>query len=93
MFDCDSNFTMTKDFILAIVSKCNAITCSIILLKRCEHPLPFSYMICASIIKHPTRKNQALFLGNETCLDPFILVTRTLGTHTQVLGFLWCGPT
>jgi hypothetical protein len=40
----------------------------------------------------PTRKNQALVLVTQTCLDPFTLVTRTLGTHTQVLGLLYCGP-
>jgi hypothetical protein len=41
MFGCDSNFTMAKNFALAIISKCDAITCSVVLLKGCEHFLFF----------------------------------------------------
>jgi hypothetical protein len=54
MFGCDSNFTMTKEFALAIFSKGNAITCSVILLKGSEHLLLSGHMIGASTIKHPT---------------------------------------
>jgi hypothetical protein len=54
MFGCDSNFTMAKNFALAIVSKYDAITCCIILLKGCEHLLLPGHMICVSSIKNPT---------------------------------------
>jgi hypothetical protein len=54
MLDCDSNFTMTKDFALAIVSEGNAITCSVILLKRFKYDLLSSHMIGTFTIKHLT---------------------------------------
>jgi hypothetical protein len=54
MFSCDSNFIIVNNFTLAIVSKCDAITYSVILIKRCEHSLLSDHMICASTIKHPT---------------------------------------
>jgi hypothetical protein len=54
MFGCDRNFIKAKNFILAIISKCDAITYYAILLKKCEHPLLFSHMIGAPTIKHPT---------------------------------------
>jgi hypothetical protein len=50
MLDCDSNFTEIKDFALAVVAKCDAITFTIILLKRCEHPSLSGHMIRASAI-------------------------------------------
>jgi hypothetical protein len=61
MFDCDSGFIMVKNFVLAIVSKCDAITWSVILLKRCEHLLS-DYMIGASTIKHPTYSTGGIWL-------------------------------
>jgi hypothetical protein len=39
---------------LAIVYKCDAIICSIVLLERCEHFLFSGHMIGATTIKHPT---------------------------------------
>jgi hypothetical protein len=53
MFGCDSNFTMAKNFALAIVSKCDAITCSVVFLKVCEHFFS-GHMIGAPTIKHPS---------------------------------------
>jgi hypothetical protein len=52
MFGCDTNLTVVKDFSLAIISNGNAITCIVILLKKCEHLLLSGYMIGASTIKH-----------------------------------------
>jgi hypothetical protein len=77
---------MAKNFTLAIVSKCDVITCCVILLKRCEHPLLLSYdwythyQALNSFYRRSrsTRKNQALFLGSQTYLGPFNLVTSTL---------------
>jgi hypothetical protein len=54
MFGCDINFTIAKNFTLAIISKCDAIICCIVLLKRCEHLLLSDHMIGASTINHPT---------------------------------------
>jgi hypothetical protein len=54
MFSCDSSFTVAKNFALDIISKCDAITCSVMLLKGCEHFLFSGHMIGASTIKHPT---------------------------------------
>jgi hypothetical protein len=39
---------------LSIVTECDAITFTLILLKGCEHPSLPRHMICASTIKHPT---------------------------------------
>jgi hypothetical protein len=50
MIDCDSNFTVTKNFALTIVSEGDAITCGVILFKRSKHLILYGYMICASTI-------------------------------------------
>jgi hypothetical protein len=54
MFGCDSNVTMAKNIALAIISKCDAITCSVILLKGCKYFLFSDHMIGAPTINHPT---------------------------------------
>jgi hypothetical protein len=54
MLGCDSNFTMAKKLALATISKCDAITCCVVLLKGYEHFLFFGHMIGAPTIKHPT---------------------------------------
>jgi hypothetical protein len=38
MFDSNNNFTETKNLALAIVAERDAITFTLVLLKRCEHP-------------------------------------------------------
>jgi hypothetical protein len=38
MFGCDSKFTKSKDFVLAIVTEGDAINWTIILVKGCENP-------------------------------------------------------
>jgi hypothetical protein len=54
MFGYDSNFTMFKNLALATISKCDAITCCVILLKGCEHFLFSDHIIGTPTIKHPT---------------------------------------
>jgi hypothetical protein len=65
MFGCDSNFTEIKDLTLAIVTECDAITFTLILLKGCEYPSLLHHMICASTIKHPTHTTGELSLQNK----------------------------
>jgi hypothetical protein len=67
MFGCDTNFTETMDLTLAIVTECDAITFTLILLKECEHPSLPHHMICASTIKHPTRTTGRVSLQNKLC--------------------------
>jgi hypothetical protein len=50
MLGCDSNFTETKDFALAIVAERDAVTITIIIFKGCEYPSLSGHMICASAI-------------------------------------------
>jgi hypothetical protein len=50
MFGCDSNFTESMDFSLAIFTECDAITWTTILLKGCEHSSLSDHMISASAI-------------------------------------------
>jgi hypothetical protein len=65
MFDCNSNFTETKDFALAIVAECDAITFTIILLKGFEHPSLPHHIIYASTIKHLTYTTGGVSLQNK----------------------------
>jgi hypothetical protein len=50
MFGCDSKFTESKDFALAIVAERDAITWTILLLKGCEYPSLPDHMISAPTI-------------------------------------------
>jgi hypothetical protein len=50
MFGCDSNFTESKDFDMAIVAERDAITWTIILLKGCEYPSLPGHMISAPTV-------------------------------------------
>jgi hypothetical protein len=65
MLGCDSNFTKIKDLALAIVTKCDAITFTLVLLKGCEHPSLPGHMICASTIEHPTSTTRGVSLQNK----------------------------
>jgi hypothetical protein len=62
MLGYDSNFTLAKNFVLAIISKYDAITCCVVLLKRCEHPILSSHMIGALTIKYPTCSTRGVAL-------------------------------
>jgi hypothetical protein len=68
MLGYDSNFTLAKNFVLAIISKYDAITCCVVLLKRCEHPLLSSHMIGALTIKYPTCSTRGVALNKELSL-------------------------
>jgi hypothetical protein len=65
MFDCDSNFTETKDLTLAIVAECDVINFTLVLLKGCEHHSLLRYIICASTIKHLTYTTREVSLQNK----------------------------
>jgi hypothetical protein len=65
MFRCDSNFTKTKDLTLSIVTKRDAITFTLVLLKGCEHRSLLYHMICVSTIKHPTCTTIEVSLQNK----------------------------
>jgi hypothetical protein len=65
MFDCDINFTETKDLTLAIVAERDAITFTLVLLKGYEHPSLSHHMICASTIKHSTHTTGEVSLQNK----------------------------
>jgi hypothetical protein len=65
MFRCDSNFTETKDLILAIVAECDAINFTLVLLKGCEHPSLPHHMICVPTIKHQTCTTGGVSLQNK----------------------------
>jgi hypothetical protein len=65
MFGCDSNLTETKDLTLAIITKRDAITFTLILFKGCEHPSLPCHMIYASTIKHPTHTTGGVSLQNK----------------------------
>jgi hypothetical protein len=65
MFGSNSNFTETKDLALAIVTKCDAIIFTLVLLKGCEHPSLLGHMICASTIEHPTCTTGGVSIQNK----------------------------
>jgi hypothetical protein len=65
MFDCDRNFTETKDLTLVIVTEHDAITFTLILLKGCEHHSLPRHIIYASTIKHPTCTTEGVSLQNK----------------------------
>jgi hypothetical protein len=65
MFGCDSNLTETKDLTLAIITKRDAITFTIILFKGCEHPSLPCHMIYASTIRHSTCMIRGVSLQNK----------------------------
>jgi hypothetical protein len=65
MFKSNSNFTETKDMDLAIVTKHDAITFTLVLLKGCEHPSLPGHIICASTIEHPTYTTGGVSLQNK----------------------------
>jgi hypothetical protein len=50
MLGCDSNFTKLKDLALSIIAERDAITWTILLLKRCEYPSLLGHLISASTI-------------------------------------------
>jgi hypothetical protein len=65
MFDCNGNFTKTKNLALAIVAEHDAIMFILILLKGCEHPSLSGHVICASAIEHPTCTTGGVSLQNK----------------------------
>jgi hypothetical protein len=65
MFRCDSNFTETEDFCLAIVAERDAITFTLVLLKGYELPSLPRHMICAFTIKHSTYTTGGVSLQNK----------------------------
>jgi hypothetical protein len=65
MFGCNSNFTETKDFVMAIIAERDAIIFTIILLKEYEHHSLIRHMICASTIKHPTYTPRGVSNNNQ----------------------------
>jgi hypothetical protein len=91
MIILDSNFTQTFDLSIVIVSKCDAIIISATFLTHLgEHPHIPGHVLSAPTMQHPIipsrlvvhlqKENQSL-LGTQTCLGPWMLVTKVFVTQ------------
>jgi hypothetical protein len=85
-----SNFTHSFHLSFAIISKHNiVITGAILITHRREHPHIIGHVLSTHAIKYPMvathlvfyLQNYQFLLNNQTCLSPWMLVTKSFGTQ------------